>query len=375
MRASPHASIVITCYNYGRFLRHSIDSALRQTCPGTEVIVVDDGSTDESAEVIAGYGGRIVAVARPHRGQAAAFNAGFAASRGEVVCFLDADDALEPEALEAAWERLAEPGTSKVHWPLWIMDESGRRTCALHPDEPLAEGDLRAEVVERGWEGYVWPVTSGNAWSRAFLERALPIPEREYGTGAAESYLAALAPAFGPVRRIPKPLGAYRMHAESASNRRPVADLIRRQEAHRAALGGAFRAFGLEVDPDRWPPPREVRQAILLACEELEALIPPGRAFVFVEWNQWGPGQILRGRRAIPFLERDGQYWGRPESDTAAVVELERLREAGAGYLVVGFPAFWWLQHYEGLDRHLRSRYTPMLENERLVVFDLSARR
>src|SRR2546430_12070413 len=96
----PLVSILINNYNYGRFLREAIDSALRQTYTNTEVIVVDDGSTDDSRPIIAGYGSRIVPVLKENGGQASAFNAGFAVSKGELVCLLDSDDVWITEKVE-----------------------------------------------------------------------------------------------------------------------------------------------------------------------------------------------------------------------------------------------------------------------------------
>src|SRR4029077_3087176 len=87
---------------YGRFLGRAIDSALGQAYPWTEVVVVDDGSTDESRAVIAGYGDRVVPVLKGNGGQASAFNAGLAASRGRVVIFLDSDDWLTRTAAAVA---------------------------------------------------------------------------------------------------------------------------------------------------------------------------------------------------------------------------------------------------------------------------------
>jgi len=75
-------SIIIDNYNYGRFLGEAIDSALAQTYPHVEVIVVDDGSTDNSREVIAKYGDRIIPVLKENGGQASAFNAGLLRPRG-----------------------------------------------------------------------------------------------------------------------------------------------------------------------------------------------------------------------------------------------------------------------------------------------------
>ncbi len=81
------ASIIISSYNYAQFLREAIDSALKQTHKNTEVIVVDDGSTDNSTEIIASYEDRIVPVLKKNRGQASALNAGVSVSSGEVIFF------------------------------------------------------------------------------------------------------------------------------------------------------------------------------------------------------------------------------------------------------------------------------------------------
>src|SRR5438046_8948159 len=93
------ASVIINNYNYGRFLREAVDSALNQTYRNTEVIVVDDGSTDGSPEVIASYGERIVPVLKQHGGQNSALNAGFSRRRGDVSLFLDSDDVQVSTAL------------------------------------------------------------------------------------------------------------------------------------------------------------------------------------------------------------------------------------------------------------------------------------
>src|SRR6516165_1862808 len=90
------ATIIINNYNYGRFLAAAIESALNQTYVNTEIVVVDDGSTDDSRQVIVGYGDRVRPVLKANGGQASAFNAGFAASTGDVICMLDADDLFYP---------------------------------------------------------------------------------------------------------------------------------------------------------------------------------------------------------------------------------------------------------------------------------------
>jgi glycosyltransferase involved in cell wall biosynthesis len=79
-------SIFINNYNYGRFLGEAIRSALEQTVPALEVIVVDDGSTGESRSVIDSFGNRIVGIFQDNGGQAAAFNTGIRSAKGDRVC-------------------------------------------------------------------------------------------------------------------------------------------------------------------------------------------------------------------------------------------------------------------------------------------------
>src|SRR5260370_20141390 len=103
------ASVIVNNYNYERFLREAIDSALNQTYRNTEVIVVDDGSTDGSLEIIASYGQRIIPLVKANGCQNSALNAGFSLSRGDVILFLDSDDVLVPSAVVAAVDAFCEP--------------------------------------------------------------------------------------------------------------------------------------------------------------------------------------------------------------------------------------------------------------------------
>lgn len=96
---APLFSVVIACYNYGHFLARAIDSVLAQTCRDFEVIVVDDGSTDETPAVAAGYGDRIRYVRQDNAGHCATNNRGAELARGRYIYFLDGDDALLPDAL------------------------------------------------------------------------------------------------------------------------------------------------------------------------------------------------------------------------------------------------------------------------------------
>jgi hypothetical protein len=108
-----------------------------------------------------------------------------------------------------------------------------------------------------------------------------------------------------------------------------------------------------------------------LATQEVIATIPPGEQFILVDDDEWVIAADLADRRRIPFLERDGEYWGSPPDDPTAIREFERLRGAGACFIVFGRPAFWWLDYYSTFSGYLRAEFPCILENERLIVFDL----
>ena len=93
----PLVSAVIPTYNYAQYLPEAVESALAQTYPNMEVIVVDDGSTDRTRECLAPYRERIAYIYQPNRGLSAARNTGIAAARGEWIALLDSDDTWHPE--------------------------------------------------------------------------------------------------------------------------------------------------------------------------------------------------------------------------------------------------------------------------------------
>jgi SAM-dependent methyltransferase len=107
-----------------------------------------------------------------------------------------------------------------------------------------------------------------------------------------------------------------------------------------------------------------------LAQQEILNLIPAGSTVILVDDDQWGDPKGLSGLRVVPFLERDGRYWGPPADDETAIGELQRLQQDGAAYIAFAWSSFWWLEHYSGFRKHLL-QYPCLLENERLIVFRL----
>src|SRR5215468_11177635 len=97
--APPAISVVIVCFNHGRYLAEAIDSVFAQTWTDRELIVVDDGSTDDTPRVVARYGDRLRSIRQDNRGAFAARNTGRGAAAASLIAFLDADDVWDPGAL------------------------------------------------------------------------------------------------------------------------------------------------------------------------------------------------------------------------------------------------------------------------------------
>jgi glycosyltransferase involved in cell wall biosynthesis len=205
-------SIVITVYNYERYVGLAIDSALNQTRPADEIVVVDDGSIDGSRQIIAGYGDRIRAVFQANQGNIAAFEVGYREATGDVLLFLDADDILLPTAVEAVVAHWRE-GVSKVQFNLEIIDgvgtALGRSFCAF--PKSYTSDDVHAEFIRSGT--YIWPVMSGNAYSREFLRQVIPLNPPVGYDGA----LNTIAPLYGDVVTVQATLAQYRLHGRNIS--------------------------------------------------------------------------------------------------------------------------------------------------------------
>lgn len=215
MSEAPLVSIVINNFNYARFLGEAIDSALDQTYSNVEVVVVDDGSTDDSPGVIASYGNRIIPVLKENGGQGSALNAGFASSGGDVVIFLDADDVLLKEAADRVVEAFkSQPTAAKVQYKLRVVNEHSEPTPELIPlgHRQMPSGDLRQHVAR--FHQYNWPPMSGNAFASESLSQMLPMPEDTYRINA-DSYLNNLSAVFGPVLSLNEVGGLYRVHGKN----------------------------------------------------------------------------------------------------------------------------------------------------------------
>jgi glycosyltransferase involved in cell wall biosynthesis len=373
MESEPLVSIVISSYNYARYLREAIDSCLQQTYPEIEVIVVDDGSTDESPQILRSYGDAIRAVFKENRGHASALNLGFRLSKGHIVIFLDSDDALLPDAVEQVVELASNEAVCNVRWQMWTMDSESRVMRKRVPPDWVAEGDLKEDLLREG--PHHFPPTSGNAWKREFLEIAMPIPEDIFRLGGGDLYLATLAPLYGLIKATPQPQGLYRIHTEKYTLQRPYQErlslFLKMWDGSLSALARHARAMGIRVNVTSLKRKAWWRR-VDRALRDLEQVIPPGASYILVDDDFWGTGEVLPGRLRRYLLERKGKYWGPPGDDKTAIAALEEMIGEGASFLAVVWSSYWWFGTYPAFSKYLRDHYRCLLENERVAVFNLN---
>jgi hypothetical protein len=209
----PYLTVLITAYNYGQFIEEAVDSVLAQDYPmeKVQILVIDDGSTDDTSERMKKYGSRVEYLYKPNGGQASALNYGFARAHGEIVTLLDADDLYVPSKLKTIAEAFEEdPALGMVYHrvEIWHMD-SGKRE-----DWYFAEvsGDIHREPEK--FISYLTPPTQAIAFRMSYLKLLLPIPEEI--RMLADCYIAALIPYRAAVLAIPEALAIYRIHGTNA---------------------------------------------------------------------------------------------------------------------------------------------------------------
>ena len=205
-------SIIINNYNYERYVGRAVESALSQTYPDIETIVVDDGSTDGSVPLLQRFPG-IRLIEQSNGGQGSAYNTGFRHATGSIVLFLDSDDWLYPSAVGEIVEHWR-PGTAKLQFRLQLVDDSGRELGRYVP-RSMHDRTARALVLKFG--AYGSPPASGNAFAADFLQQILPM-EAALWRRAADTVPILLAPLYGEVISLPRVLGGYRLHRRLGSD-------------------------------------------------------------------------------------------------------------------------------------------------------------
>jgi len=233
----PLVSIGIPCFNSAQWLAQAIDSALAQTLTEKEVIVVDDGSKDESVMIAKTFGDRIQLIVTENRGGNHARNCALQAARGEWIQFLDADDYLEPDKIT---QQFAEAGDGAdadvIYSPTWIED-LGKKTR-----EPSAI-DIQLDLYCQ-WLAWQIPQTGGALWRKSTLDSIGGWKEGQPCCQEHELYLRALEAGLR-FRFAPTPHAVYRIWSEQTVCRRDPRQVIRIRTELMDALQAWMKAHSL----------------------------------------------------------------------------------------------------------------------------------
>ena len=206
----PRVSVVIPCHNGGRFLREAIESVLHQTFQAAEIVVVNDGSTDDTGAVARSFE-QVRYIQQRNQGAPAARNAGLRASTGDYLVFLDADDRLQPHALATGVESLAaNPEWAFVSGNVRVIAEDGSPRSVKDPSP--ASGDPYIQLLR---SNYIW--TPGVVMYRREILRAVNGYVTWAGASADYELNVRIARRF-PIGRHSRVILDYRQHQSSMSS-------------------------------------------------------------------------------------------------------------------------------------------------------------
>jgi glycosyltransferase involved in cell wall biosynthesis len=211
-------AVVVTSYNYGRYVRGAIESVLVQDAPPDAVIVVDDGSTDDTAAVLDAYDEHplVQVIRQDNQGVAAARNTGIAATDCELIVCLDADDELAPDYVRVCADALrADQGLGIAYTGLGFLDEHGNVSAAAFP--PPFEWARQSEPTNPP----ATCVPTAAMFRRAMWERAGGYRQCYAPGEDAEFYTRGLSVGYTARKVAIEPFIRYRAHAGSASRSKP----------------------------------------------------------------------------------------------------------------------------------------------------------
>lgn len=240
---APLFTVLIDTFNYGRYIEEAVRSVLEQDFPAeqVEILVIDDGSTDDTAARLEKFAGRIGYFHKPNGGQASAFNFGLERAQGEFIALLDADDVWMPNKLRRVYEALqSEPDAGMAYHRLYQWTEEGQLSTRGH-FIPVS-----GRVTDTRFALLCYPMmqTSSLVFRRKAMQDLLPVPE--ILRTQADAYLTALIIFICPVVGIDEYLAKYRLHGANlfhSGDGKPSEAQLKNRMAMREALLGEVREW------------------------------------------------------------------------------------------------------------------------------------
>lgn len=216
----PLVSVLIANHNYGSFIGEAIESVLNQSYGNFEIIICDDGSTDSSRETITQYAQRdprVHYVFKENGGMASALNTAYAASKGEIICLLDADDVFLPEKLRILVNTfMTHPNVGFVVHSVLRIDNKGRGRGVYPLMERGPSGWFAVDLLKKGGILPNIPPCSGMSLRRDVAKTIFPLPP-EFRSSA-DAVVQRIAPFVTEITSVDYPLAKWRLHQRNLTN-------------------------------------------------------------------------------------------------------------------------------------------------------------
>jgi len=400
-RSLANVTVTIPTYNRASLLKVCLASVLAQDYPDFRVVVLDNASDDDTEAVVRGFAAqneRVSYIRNPTNiGMMGNLNRAIAINSSPYLCIIHDDDLMLPGFLRESVQALtAHPSAACSFTLIRDIDLDGTPR-ELQDAKRLTKGLINgSEYLEQAVSGNLFFINDSSVLMRATALAQVGAFDSPHAKHTIDVNLyCRLAGQYDMVfidqelihTRIhpgqdsqthwqsPAGTGRFAIVAEYID---AIAYLLQSQRAEDASyrqwLAQRLLAWNSHQSELAYPLLPNLyftwQQRLDMVAQEITAIIPPRETLILVDQDQWG-SEVVTNRVCIPFLERDGQYWGPPVDDNNAIQEFQRLHHNGANFIVFGWVAFWWLEHYSKFSHYLHTNFDCVLKNTRVVIFAL----
>ena len=411
---TPKVSIGLPVYNGENYLAEAIESILNQTFTDFELIICDNASTDATENICQKYASQDARVQyyknEKNLGASGNYTRVFELASGEYFKWAAHDDVCLPKFLERCVQILDEdPTVSLAHTQAASIDENSQVIMKFDDIEGL---DL-PHPVDRFQSALQLNSAIFYIWGLMRRKQMVHTPLLANYVGHDRPFLSRMS-LFGRFHQHMEILFHQREHPDRSVHkynwRRPRISISwydptrvnklsfptwRLMYEHFKGINAADLSFNERFTCYKhlWNLAILQKEAlwndIILATDfllptsiarwikhfnpiirDIEKHIPEESLIILVD-QEMMETEVFGNRLTMPFLEKDGIYWGPPTDDEQAIQELKRQQEEGASFIVFAPPAFWWLDYYKGFHEYLKSTFPCLLNNKRFVIYDL----